>query len=118
MPACNTLWMLDDLTPVNGATRVVPGSHLQALSPEDVVDDLHEPHSQETLILAKAGSVAIINGQVWHGGTKNQSLKRRRIIQSYFVGRNVSPQLDQQSFVTAETLARLDPTARTILNVF
>ena len=24
---CNTIWMLDDFTPDNGATRVVPGSH-------------------------------------------------------------------------------------------
>ena len=24
---CNTIWMLDDFTPGNGATRIVPGSH-------------------------------------------------------------------------------------------
>ncbi len=79
--------------------------------------NLHESHPQETLILAKAGSVVIMNGQVWHGGTQNKSHSRRRIIQGYFVGRNVRPQLDQQSCITDETLARLDPTAKAVLQV-
>ena len=34
---CNSIWLLDDFTPENGATRVVPGSHLSAVdaTPED-----------------------------------------------------------------------------------
>lgn len=115
--ACNTLWVLDDFTNINGATRVVPGSHRNALSPEEVVHDVHESHPQETLILAKTGSVVIMNGQLWHGGTQNKSQRRRRVIQGYFVGRNVCPQLDQQSRITYETLARLDTTAKAVLQV-
>ena len=33
--ACsNVIWMLDDFTEANGATRVVPGSHLSGRQPD------------------------------------------------------------------------------------
>src|SRR5438105_7866233 len=33
---CNTVWMLDDYTPDNGALRVVPGSHRWRKLPQEV----------------------------------------------------------------------------------
>ena len=33
---CNTVWMLDDFTPDNGALRAVPGSHKWGRRPQDV----------------------------------------------------------------------------------
>jgi ectoine hydroxylase-related dioxygenase (phytanoyl-CoA dioxygenase family) len=36
---CNTIWMLDDFTPENGPTRMVPGSHRWNRRPQDVVAD-------------------------------------------------------------------------------
>ena len=115
--SCNTLWLLDDLTIQNGATRVIPGSHLQQQSPAAAVEDPWQAHPDETYIVAKAGSVAIINGQLWHGGTMNRSRTRRRIIQSYFVGRGVKPQVDQKTYITQDTLERLSQNARAILGV-
>ena len=41
---CNTVWLLDDFTPDNGATRVVPGSHLWRQRPQDVLEDPMAPH--------------------------------------------------------------------------
>ena len=35
---CNTVWMLDDFTTDNGATRMVPGSHRWGTRPQDVLD--------------------------------------------------------------------------------
>src|SRR6185503_3518493 len=58
---CNTVWLLDDFTPENGATRVVPGSHRWGKKPQDVMADPMAPHPEETLVLGPAGSICVMN---------------------------------------------------------
>src|SRR5690554_2165644 len=70
---CNSIWLLDDFKVENGATRVVPGTHLQAVLPQDVLDDPLAPHPDEVIIEAPAGSVVIFNSHTWHGGTTNHT---------------------------------------------
>ncbi|MDQ2948296.1 MAG: phytanoyl-CoA dioxygenase family protein, partial [Acidobacteriota bacterium] len=48
---CNTIWLLDDFTPENGATRVIPGSHRWGKLPQDVLQDPAKPHPEEVLVL-------------------------------------------------------------------
>jgi len=68
---CNTIWAGDDFTEANGATRVVPGSHLAPdgarFGPADSV-----PAEMER------GSVLFYNGAVHHGGGANTSSRTRR----------------------------------------
>ena len=63
---CNTIWAATDFTEANGATRVVPGSHLAEdklrLEPGDT-----EPAEMER------GSVLLYVGSLYHGGGANQS---------------------------------------------
>jgi ectoine hydroxylase-related dioxygenase (phytanoyl-CoA dioxygenase family) len=70
---CNTVWMLDDFTTENGATRMIPGSHHWRKRPQDVLEDVMAPHPGEVLLTGKAGSIAIMNAHLWHGGTANTS---------------------------------------------
>ena len=114
---CNSIWLLDDFTAENGATRVVPGSHLRPELPGDVVDDPSAPHPDQVQLTAPAGTVVIFNSHVWHGGTLNRSDRPRRAMHSYFTRRENTQQLDQRTFVREETLARLSPAARFILDV-
>lgn|SRR5690606_17177476 len=114
---CNSIWLLDDFYPENGATRVVPGSHLNSSLPQDVLDDPLASHPEEVIIEAPAGSVVIFNSHVWHGGTTNQTSSARRAIHSYFCRRDQPQQVDQKRYIQNDTLARLSDGAVEILGL-
>ena len=114
---CNSIWLLDDFTADNGATRVVPGSHRCGASPRDVLADRRAAHPDEVLLLAPAGTVVVFNSHLWHGGTVNRSAHSRRATHSYFTRRANGQQLDQRKYIRPETMDRLTPAARFILDV-
>lgn len=77
----SAIWMLDDFTIENGATRVVPGSH-KIIAP--LSKSLAQPlahHEREVVITGSRGSVLIFNGHLWHSGRKNESRGPRRCVQ-------------------------------------
>ena len=114
---CNSIWLLDDFTAGNGATRVVPGSHRWGKAPRDVMADSRTAHPDEVLLLAPAGTVVVFNSHLWHGGTLNRSSRPRKALHSYFTRRANGQQLDQKKYARPQTLARLTSAARFILDV-
>ena len=66
----NTLIALDDFTAANGATRLVPGSHL---STADV-----DPDAEVVFAEMPAGSLLVFDGALWHAGGGNTSADQRR----------------------------------------
>jgi len=114
---CNSIWLLDDFTDANGATRIVPGSQRSGQVPRDVMPDPSRPHPDEILLTAPAGTVVIFNSHTWHGGTLNRTDKPRRAMHSYFTRRDQTQQLDQKAYIRPETYERLSPAARFILDV-
>ncbi|MEZ5041461.1 MAG: phytanoyl-CoA dioxygenase family protein [Saprospiraceae bacterium] len=114
---CNSIWLLDDFFKANGATRLVPGTHLKAVLPQDVMADPLESHPDEIIIDAPAGSVFIFNSHVWHGGTTNTTRNPRRAIHSYFCRGDQPQQTDQKRFIRSETLDRIASAARELLAV-
>jgi len=67
---CNTIWAMTDFTAENGATRVVPGSHL--------LDDGLRFAEEDTVPAEMAkGSVLFYTGAVYHGGGANRSDETR-----------------------------------------
>ena len=115
--ACNSFWLLDDFTPDNGATRVVPGSHRFGQMPREVMADPTAPHPDEVQVIEPVGTVVVMNAHLWHAGTLNRSSKPRRVMHSYFCHRSVPQQLDQQAYVRPDTLGRLSPAERYLLDV-
>lgn len=84
----NSLWLLDDFTPENGATRVVAGSHRLAGKPLKIASEPTKSYPGEVVVTAKAGSVLIFNGHLLHGGTQNRSGCSRRVLRSGAVPRD------------------------------
>ena len=112
---CNTIWMLDDFTPDNGPTRMVPGSHRWGTRPQDVLDDPLGPHPDEVLLTGKAGSVAVMNAHVWHGGTANRTAAPRLAMHAFYCRGDKPQQQYQKALLRPEVQAALDPELRQIL---
>lgn len=73
----NTIWMLDDFTEENGATRLIPGSHKWPR-------DRHPEPGEAIYAEAPAGSLLVFLGSLLHGGSANRSpATRHGILLSY-----------------------------------
>lgn len=114
---CNSIWLLDDFTELNGSTRIVPKTHQLNILPEEAMADPNDKHPDEIRIIAPAGSVFIFNSHVWHGGTTNFTNHDRRSVHSYFCTREQPQQIDQKRYITQETLQRIGEKGRYILDV-
>jgi hypothetical protein len=114
---CNTVWMLDDFTPDNGATRLVPGSHRWGTRPGDVLGDPMAPHPDEVLLLGRAGSIAVMNSHVWHGGTANRTSAPRLAMHAFYCRRDKPQQQYQKQLLDAEVQAGLSPELRDLLAI-
>src|ERR1035437_10222162 len=67
----NAIWALSDFTGDNGATRILPGSHKYASSPE------YGKEYDAVTATMPAGSVMLFDSALWHGGGANTSNDRR-----------------------------------------
>jgi ectoine hydroxylase-related dioxygenase (phytanoyl-CoA dioxygenase family) len=114
---CNSIWMLDDFTELNGATRIVPGSHLWRERPADVMADPSAARPDEILLLGSAGTLAVFNAHIWHGGTRNRTDRARHGIAAGFVPREAAQQTVQRDYLRPETVRRFTSAQRYLLDV-
>jgi len=112
---CNTVWMLDDFTTENGATRMVPGSHRWKQRPQDVLADPLAAHPDEVLLTGPAGSIAIMNAHLWHGGTANRTPQPRLAMHAFYCRRDKPQQQYQKRLLRPEVQDSLPPDVRAIL---
>tara|TARA_A100001011_G_C13991833_1_gene707576 strand:+ start:79 stop:519 length:441 start_codon:yes stop_codon:yes gene_type:complete len=68
------MWAIDDFTKANGATMVVPGSHLFSDDPEP------GKHYDHALLTMPAGSIAFVLGSCYHGAGANKTKMERRAL--------------------------------------
>ena len=71
----NALSYLQDLTDENGPLRIIPGSHMKAMSLTD--EERKQPHPDEVILYPKAGDIAVFHNAMIHAGTANYSNEYR-----------------------------------------
>jgi len=64
----STIWAIDDFTDTNGATEVIPGSHLWDGETHPETED-----PRRIPVIMPAGSAVIFLGTLWHRGGANRS---------------------------------------------
>jgi ectoine hydroxylase-related dioxygenase (phytanoyl-CoA dioxygenase family) len=103
---CNSMWALTDFTEQNGATRIIPGSHLADHSPE-----YGSTHDSIPAVMER-GSVLVWHGSLWHGGGANHSSHRRFGIAMNYCAGWVRQQENQQLGIPLEMVRRFAPRLR------
>ena len=98
---CNTMWALTDFTEANGATRIIPGSHLLDHAP-----DYGRPYDSIPAEMAK-GSVLIWHGSLWHGGGANTTAERRVGLAMNYCAGYIRQQENQQLGIPARDRGHL-----------
>ncbi len=103
---CNSMWALTDFTEANGATRIIPGSHVADASP-----DYGAPYDSIPAEMPK-GSVLVWHGSLWHGGGANTTNERRVGIAMNYCAGWIRQQENQQLGIPRETAAGFSPRLR------
>ena len=117
-PLVGCILMVDAFDAENGATRFVPGSHLQPREPGEVMNNPQDAHDEQVFACGPAGSIIIFNASVWHSHGANRSARPRRSIQAHFVPREARASTDDHSGrMRPETLQRIGDLAKYVLNV-
>lgn len=106
---CNSMWALSDFTEANGATRVVPGSHLWQ-SPDYVKGDADTATIPAEM---SKGSVLVWHGSTWHGGGANLTSDEIRVgvAMNYCAG-FIRQQENQQLGIPSDVMATFSPRLR------
>ena len=123
----SAFWTIDDTTETNGATEIIPGSHLWQERPyktdyEDLFDERErdvdqdpQPHPDALKVAMPAGSVMIAKGTLWHRGGANKSDAPRMIVTPQYCA-GWARQLENMVLaVPPETAAALPQRTRQLL---
>jgi ectoine hydroxylase-related dioxygenase (phytanoyl-CoA dioxygenase family) len=106
---CNTMWALTDFTEENGATRIIPGTHLADTSPRYGSD-----HDSVPAVMRK-GSVLVWHGSLWHGGGANRSDARRVGIAMNYCAGYIRQQENQQLGIPPAKVRTFPPRLRELV---
>lgn len=109
----NTLIMLDDFTPENGATWLMTGGHRLPDRPSE-----EEFGAVAEQALGKAGSILVFNSNLWHAGGENRTNRPRRSMTPMFSKPFMKQQFDYPRSLGYERMEDLSERLRQVLGYY
>ena len=98
----NVMVLLDDFTPENGATYILPGSQwLQGKPSDEVFFNYAEQ------VRGKAGDMIVFDSHMWHAAGANTTDQVRRLITIGFARPYIKAQIDFPRFLSDEFASNL-----------
>ncbi|WP_040815902.1 phytanoyl-CoA dioxygenase family protein [Nocardia concava] len=102
-----TIWAIDDFTAENGATDIIPGSHLW--------DDRLPDDSAREPVVMRSGSCVFFVGTLWHGGGANRSANSRLALTAQYCEPWLRPQEAFTLSMTRDTVRAVSEDIRRML---
>lgn len=102
-----TIWAIDDFTADNGATDIIPGSHLWG--------DRNPDAAQRQPVVMPAGSCVFFLGTLWHGGGANRSEQPRLAVTAQYCEPWLRPQEAFTLSTTRDTVRAVSEDIRRML---
>lgn len=102
-----TIWAIDDFTADNGATEIVPGSHVWG-------DEFPDGSDREPVVMS-AGSCVFFLGTLWHGGGSNRSAGSRLAVTAQYCEPWLRPQEAFTLSTSRDTVRRVSEDIRRML---
>jgi ectoine hydroxylase-related dioxygenase (phytanoyl-CoA dioxygenase family) len=118
------LWFflcLDDMTPENGGTWVVPGSHRvpsvheQECGPAWSGDNKLDLYPSRVQLAAKAGDILVVNPTALHTSGRNSTKQGRVLLNIGICHASVAPLMDHWAIAGPDIRQRASPTIRNML---
>jgi len=106
---CNSMWAITDFTEANGATRIMPGTHLSDHNPDYGAAFDSIPAEMER------GSVLVWHGSLWHGGGANTTDTNRVGIAMNYCAGYIRQQENQQLGIPVEIARGFSPRLRELV---
>lgn len=112
--AINIIWCLTDVCFENGATLFIPGSHkvsrISELGPD--------PAGRLRPFEAKAGSIVVMDGRLWHTSGRNVTENDdRALLFGYYTRQFLRPQWNWNVSLSPDIQNSLDPDFREVLGL-
>ena len=107
--AVSTIWAIEDFTEDNGATEVIPGSHLWGPEHPD-----QRPEAPVKSVMP-AGSVVVFDGRTWHRGGDNRSAGTRLAVSPQYCEPWLRTQESMLLIAPPSVAAAYSPRARSML---
>ena len=108
----NSVYVLDDFSLENGATRLVPGSHKRGYGPSP-----GETYNDIVQVTGKKGDIIIIHGHIWHSSGENRTDQDRVALLGFFCRPFMKPQQDHLRLVAPEIVKDASPILKRLLGM-
>jgi ectoine hydroxylase-related dioxygenase (phytanoyl-CoA dioxygenase family) len=109
----NAFFALDDFTPENGATWVVPGTHQRAERPDE-----RYLESAKVCLECRAGAMIVFDSTLWHCAGRNSSGKDRLAVNHQFTRSYVKQQMDYVRALGDAVVTRLPERSQQLLGYY
>jgi ectoine hydroxylase-related dioxygenase (phytanoyl-CoA dioxygenase family) len=110
LASLNTLFAIDEFTPENGGTIIVPGTHQREDRPADAF--LEQTAASVT---CPAGSVIVFDSTLWHAAGVNQSGRDRLGVNQQFTRSFIKQQVDYVRALGDDVVEAQEPRTQQLL---